>query len=125
MTPFGLKMRQLRHQHSMTLKQMAHLLSVSPAYLSALEHGKRGTPRKGLIHQICGLFHLIWDDAEEIFMLASLSHPRITVNTAGLTAEATELANRLAQSIDTMPNKTIVDLLHHVKAAQKQHTVKE
>ncbi|HSR55325.1 MAG TPA: helix-turn-helix transcriptional regulator, partial [Alphaproteobacteria bacterium] len=44
MTPFGAKVRELRRQRGVTLKRMAEDLQLSPAYLSALEHGHRGRP---------------------------------------------------------------------------------
>ncbi len=63
--------------------------------------------RAGLVHQVCEFFGLIWDDAEDLARLAKLSHPRVTVDTAGLLPEQTALANRLAQSIHTLPPETI------------------
>src|SRR5438309_3396401 len=33
--------------------QLAAELQVSAAYLSALEHGHRGAPSTGLVHQVC------------------------------------------------------------------------
>ena len=84
MTPFGAKIRQLRADRGVTLKQMATALQVSSAYLSALEHGKKGRPTVGLIHQICQYFGLIWDDAEDLKKLAKHSNPRVVIDTAGL-----------------------------------------
>jgi len=99
MTPFGARLRALRAERGVTLKALAAHLQISAAYLSALEHGKRGAPSPGLVHQVNAFFGLIWDDAERIADLARLSHPRVTVNTAGLTPEQTALANRLAQTV--------------------------
>lgn len=99
MTPFGIKMRELRRVRAITLKQMAKDLQISPAYLSALEHGHRGRPSPVLIRQICSFFNVIWDEAEELHRLAAISHPRVVVDTAGLSPKATELANRLAEHI--------------------------
>jgi transcriptional regulator with XRE-family HTH domain len=99
MTPFGIKMRELRRVRVITLKQMATDLQISPAYLSALEHGHRGRPSPVLIRQICSFFNVIWDEAEELRRLAAISHPRVVVDTAGLSPKATELANRLAEHI--------------------------
>lgn len=42
MTPFGLFMRKLRLEHGLLLKDIAEQMDVSSAYLSALEHGKKG-----------------------------------------------------------------------------------
>ena len=51
MTPFGERMRDLRKAKGVTLKDMADAIGVSSAYLSALEHGKRGRPGNiGTIH---------------------------------------------------------------------------
>jgi transcriptional regulator with XRE-family HTH domain len=92
-------MRQLRQQRGVTLKDMARALNVSSAYLSALEHGKRGRPTWGMLQRIIHYFQVIWDEAEEVQRLAELSDPRVTIDTAGLEPEATELANRLARDI--------------------------
>ena len=99
MTPFGQKLRDLRAARGVTLKDMAAALRVTPAYLSALEHGRRGRPSWRLVQSIIGYFNVIWDEAEEIERLARLSHPRIIIDTAGLTPPATELANRLSEQI--------------------------
>lgn len=107
MTPFGARLRELRADRGVTLKQLAAQLQVSAAYLSALEHGKRGAPSSGLVHQVNEFFGLIWDDAEELARLARLSHPRVRVNSAGLSPEQTELANRIAQTIHHLPPETV------------------
>ena len=60
MTPFGVFMRHWRTEKQATLAQLADYLSVSPAYLSALEHGKRGKPSFAMVDQICVYFELIW-----------------------------------------------------------------
>ena len=99
MTPLGAKLRALRAERGVTLKQMAAALRVSSAYLSALEHGKRGRPTWMLLQRIIAYFNVIWDEAEELIRLAELSDPRVTIDTAGLAPEATELANRLAREI--------------------------
>ena len=99
MTPFGDRMRNLRAERGVTLKDMADAIGVSPAYLSALEHGKRGRPGWHLIQRIIAYFNIIWDEAEELQRLAEMSDPRITIDTAGMAPEATELANQLARAI--------------------------
>jgi hypothetical protein len=63
------------------------------------------------VHQVCDVFGLIWDQAEDLARLARLSHPRVVVDTAGLTPEQTALANRLAQSIHRLSPETVA-LLH-------------
>lgn len=107
MTPFGAKVRDHRSKGKISLKRMAADLGVTSAYFSALEHGHRGRPGSGLIQQICGYFELTSEETEELQRLAELSHPRVVVDTAGLSPKATELANLLAEKIETMDEDTI------------------
>lgn len=111
MTPFGDRMRKLRAERGITLKDMADALGVSSAYLSALEHGKRGRPGWHLIQRILTYFNIIWDEADEVVRLARISHPRITIDTSGLNPKATELANRLADDIGKLDATTLDELL--------------
>lgn len=111
MTPFGERLRALREARGITLTELAAALHVSPAYLSALEHGKRGRPSAGLIHQVNEFFGLIWDEAEELVQLARLSHPRVVVDTSGLSPRATELANQLARRIRDLPEERVEAIL--------------
>jgi transcriptional regulator with XRE-family HTH domain len=116
MTPFAMKIRRLRARKGVNQKDMAAALGLSAAYLSALEHGNRGRPGPGLVLQICGYFDLIWDEAEELKRLALLSHPRIVIDTAGLSAGATELANLLAENIKELDEETVDWLLAEIKS---------
>jgi transcriptional regulator with XRE-family HTH domain len=99
MTPLGAKMRALREERGISLKDMAAALGVSSAYLSALEHGRRGKPTGFLLHRIIAYFNVIWDEAEELQRLAEISDPKVSIDTGGLLPEATELTNRLAGAI--------------------------
>ncbi len=114
MTPLGMKLRQMRDERGVTLKQMASALNVSSAYLSALEHGRRGKPTFTLLQKIIAFFNVIWDDAEELQRLAEISDPRITIDTAGMPPEATELANRLARDIGRLAPEDLAFLRNEV-----------
>ena len=116
MTPFGAKLRELRADRGITLADMAKAINVSSAYLSALEHGKRGRPSWHLVQSIIAYLNIIWDEAEELVKLSRLSHPRITIDTAGLDPETTELANRLSKSISKLDKSTVKDLLERLKS---------
>lgn len=76
MTPFAEAVRLLRERKGVTQKEMAAAIGVSPAYLSALEHGKRGKPSFDLLQRIAGYFNIIWDEAEELFFLMRLLRPQ-------------------------------------------------
>jgi transcriptional regulator with XRE-family HTH domain len=105
----------MRAERGVTLTEMAKALDVSAAYLSALEHGKRGKPSLLLLHQICQYFNIIWEDAEDLQALARLSHPRVVVDTSGMAPEATELANLLAEHIGRFSEAEIDSLLDYLK----------
>jgi len=109
-TPLGARLRALREERGVTLKDMAKALRVSSAYLSALEHGRRGKPTWSLLQRIITYFNVIWDEAEELQRLAELSDPKVTIDTGGLAPEATELANRLARDIGRLSTDDLVFL---------------
>ncbi|WP_193366763.1 helix-turn-helix domain-containing protein [Pelagibius marinus] len=114
MTPFGEKLRAIRAARGLALKDMAAGLQVSPAYLSAMEHGRRGKPSRRFVHRVCQFLGIIWDEAEELQQLADLSHPRVVVDTAGLSAKATLLANLLAERVSAMDEAALDRLLEQV-----------
>ncbi|MEM7225115.1 MAG: helix-turn-helix transcriptional regulator [Pseudomonadota bacterium] len=120
MTPFGRKLRDLRAARRLSARDMAAGLGVTPAYLSALEHGRRGRPNRRFVHRVCQYLGIIWDEAEELQRLADLSHPRVTVDTAGLSPEATELANLLAERIAALPPEAVARMLAEVKESARE-----
>ncbi len=119
LTPFGTRVRQLRSQRGITQKQMAADLGVAAAYLSALEKGQRGMPNWTFVQRVIGYFNIIWDEAEELQALAAISHPRITIDTSGLSAEATMLANTLARNIQDIDEKDLQRLRKEIESLSK------
>ena len=107
MTPFGEKLRQLRKTKGVNQKEMAAALGVSAAYLSALEHGRRGAPSWPLVQKTIGYFNIIWDEAEELEQLAWSSHPRVVIDTAGLSPKATAFANALATNVGRLNDQEL------------------
>ena len=121
MTPLGARLRAMRRERGIALKDMAMALRVSPAYLSALEHGRRGTPTFVLLQRIIHFFGVIWDEAEELQRLAEISDPKVVVDTAGMAPEATEFANRLAADIGKLGTEDLLVLRTElVKRAKPQ-----
>ena len=117
MTPLGEKIRALRAERGVSQKQMATAIGVSPAYLSALEHGRRGVPSWTLIQKMIGYFNIIWDEAEELQRLAETSHPRVRIDTSGLSPAATALANLLAENIDRLDDARIEEISAAIRQA--------
>lgn len=108
-------MRELRQAHGRQLKDMAKALRVSSAYLSALEHGHRARPKTGFVQQVAAYFNLAWDEVDELKALADISHPKVTIDTGGLSPLATELANRLAQCIGELDDAVLAKLNEQLK----------
>jgi transcriptional regulator with XRE-family HTH domain len=111
MTPFGEKLRALRKEKGVRQLDMAMELGVSAAYLSALEHGKRGAPSWAFILKIIQYFGLIWDDAEDLKDLAHLSKPKVIIDTSGLDPRATYAANLLSKRIGRLTDRELDQLL--------------
>jgi transcriptional regulator with XRE-family HTH domain len=111
MTPFGERVRRLRRERGLLLKDMAAHLGVSSAYLSALERGERGKPTWTLIQGVIHYFNIIWDEADELARLADLSEPRVKIDTGSTTPRKTLFANRLAREIGGLTDEDIVALL--------------
>lgn len=111
MTPFGARVRQIRQDQGLSLQDFARRLGVSSAYVSALEHGKRGRPTFALVQGVIHALGVIWDDADELVRLADLSDPRVVIDTSGLEPSATYFANRLARDIRACSADTIACLI--------------
>ena len=111
MTPFGQRIRELRRVRGVTQTDMAAALGVSSAYLSALEHGRRGRPTWAMLQKIIGYFNIIWDEAEELARLAEASDPRAVIDTSGLSPKATEAANLLAARIAQLTDAELEQII--------------
>lgn len=120
MTPFGLKMRELRAAKNVNQKQMAKDLKISAAYLSALERGHRGIPSWQFLQRVIGYFNIIWDEAEELQRLAATSHTRVVVDTENLSASATMLANSLANKIDKLSEQDCDEISEKLSELSKK-----
>ncbi|HEY8564855.1 MAG TPA: helix-turn-helix transcriptional regulator [Beijerinckiaceae bacterium] len=111
MTPFGERVRQLRRERGLLLKDMAGHLGVSSAYLSALERGERGKPTWTLMQGVLQYFHIIWDEADELVRLADLSDPKVRLDARALSAPAILCANRLAREFRSLGPTDIAAIL--------------
>ncbi len=124
MTPFGEVMRDMRKQRGISQKEMAAAIGVSPAYLSALEHGNRGAPSFDFVQRVAGFFGIIWDDVEELIDIAAGSHPRVVIDTAGLDAQFTRFANRLSREIKTLSSDDLTEMTQVLdRALQRKKTI--
>ncbi len=111
MTPFGEKLRALRAIKGVSQAEMAADLGVSAAYLSALEHGKKGQPSWQLLQGITHYFGLVWDEAEDLKDIADISKPKVTIETSGLNPKATKAANLFANRIARLDDRVLDQIL--------------
>ena len=110
MTPFGLKLRNLRENKKITTTELAKVLKVSTAYLSMLENGKRGKPPSGMVELICAYFGLIWDESEDLKNAANISDTNAQINTTSLGINATTLTNVLKNNIKWLKDDELIEL---------------
>lgn len=78
-TSFGKYLRKLRIDRGMVLKNMADMLGVSSAYLSAIELGKRAIP-DSLINAAASAFKLSDEEVNELKKQADISQPSLKVD---------------------------------------------
>ena len=110
MTPFGLKLRNLRENKKISITELARVLKVSTAYLSMLENGRRGKPPNGMVELICAYFGLIWDESEDLKNAANISDTNVQINTTSLGINATTLTNVLKNNIKWLKDDELIEL---------------
>jgi transcriptional regulator with XRE-family HTH domain len=110
-TPFGRRVRELRRERGLLLKDMAALLGVSVAYLSALERGERGKPTWTLLQGVLQYFRIIWDEADELMRLADLSDPKVRIDASGRDPDTVLFLNRLARELPALTDDDIAAML--------------
>ena len=74
MESFGLYIKKLREIRGISLREMARLVQISPAYLSDIEKKKREAPSKDIIIKINGILE---SNLEYLFDLAGLNSKKI------------------------------------------------
>lgn len=82
LTEFGKFCRKLRIDHNELLKNMADKLGVTPAYLSAVEIGKRNIPQHW-IQQLSSIYYLNNEQIANLKEAARLSEKQVKIDLAG------------------------------------------
>jgi transcriptional regulator with XRE-family HTH domain len=125
-TPFGRRVRELRRERGLLLKDMAAHLGVSVAYLSALERGERGKPTWTLLQGVLQYFRIIWDEADELLRLADLSDPKVRIDASGRDPDTVLFLNRLARELPALSNDDIAAMLAVLgRAAERARSTPE
>jgi hypothetical protein len=71
---------------------------------------ERGQPGFDFLQRVAGYLNIIWDEADDLFRVAAISHPRVVVDTSGMPASYTAFANRLARQIRALRPETVREL---------------
>lgn len=102
MNPFGKEARKLRIDHDLLLKDVADRLEVSPAFLSAVEAGRKAIP-PGFVNRVAEAMGLNSEERMRLQVAADRSarEQKITFGSQTSTV-ARETASMLARNFDSL-----------------------
>src|SRR5687768_15148666 len=106
MTPFGRFMRGVRTDRGLLLKDVADMVGVTSAYLSALEHGKKGAPSAAFISKLENALRLDTTQRQELRRAARDSVGSVTIPSKS-TPFAFETANAFARKLPNLSEEQL------------------
>jgi transcriptional regulator with XRE-family HTH domain len=120
MTPFSHFLRKLRTDRHITQKDMAEFLGYEQSYLSALENGAKGTPKKQFLDQVVKRLNLDAQEKLALFNAANISRRSIKLPFKA-SCEIFEICHELEQQLPRLTHFqleliTLALRLNHVKA---------
>lgn len=77
---FGVFVSERRVAHSITLRKMADLLELSPAYWSDIEKGRRNPPNINILEELANVLKLSQEEKEHMIDLASEDRDEIPMD---------------------------------------------
>ncbi len=104
-TSLGDCLRKIRMENNQRLKDMADVLDVTSAFLSAVENGKKLMPATWY-KKLKMKYNLDNDSIEELKQYAMESQKSISLNIENVTDEKKELAVVFARSFEKMDKET-------------------
>jgi transcriptional regulator with XRE-family HTH domain len=99
-TKFGKRVRQYRIQIDALMADMAKALECSPAYLSAVELGKKPLS-DDLVSKIIAYFHSHGCIADDLWKLADETKREVIVNVDGFDPEAKQAVAAFARKVQS------------------------
>lgn len=118
-TRLGDLIRSIRMKAEISLRKMASDLGVSPAFLSAVENGKKKMPDAWL-SLIPETYNLTADEIEEFKDVAYESFDTVAVNIANASEANKKLAIRFARRFEDIDEKTSEELLSILESKLKE-----
>lgn len=116
-TRLGRFLKILRINHDQILKDMAELLGVSPAFLSAVENGKKNMPESWK-EQLRTIYSLNAEQCEELELAALESKKQVILDLEGAAKPRKQLACSFARNFKDMDDKTIERILKILQESQ-------
>lgn len=113
-TPFGKELRKIRIDLNEILMDMAEKLGVSPAFLSAVETGKKNVPNHW-VDEIASAYHLSAENKDRLTQAAIDSTTQIKMNLTGASDLKREAALVFARQFDTISDDTVQSLLELIQ----------
>ena len=117
-TSIGEFLRSLRMNQNQRLKDMADILGVSSAFLSAVENGKKSMPDIW-IKKIQAEYGISDDQCDEMKQAAMESQNTISINMKNVSSVNRELAVSFARQFDDMDEETSKKILSMLKNRKK------
>ncbi|HEY8162125.1 MAG TPA: XRE family transcriptional regulator [Methylocystis sp.] len=109
LTPFGKALRKLRIEYDLRLFDLARVLDVSSAFISAIETGRKTIP-DGFVTRISNALSLREDETRELRSAADKTRKEVKVERLSETDR--ELVAAFARRLDDIPD----DMLEQLKA---------
>lgn len=106
LTPFGKALRMIRLERGELLKTMADRLSVTSAYLSAIENGKRNLT-DSLYDKIITNYNLSDIERKDLENAYAATADTITVNLSQVSDEKRQLGLVFARKFDTLSSDEV------------------
>ena len=123
-TKLGVFLRGIRVKADISLRSMSSDLGISPAFLSAVENGKKKMPDSWLT-LIPEAYHLNDEETEDFKTIAYESFDVVELNIANASESNKKLAIRFARRFEDIDEKTSEELLKIFEEKMKGGTPDE
>jgi transcriptional regulator with XRE-family HTH domain len=107
LTPFGIAIRKLRLDKRLRLLDLADQLNLSPAFLSAVETGRKTIP-DGLVGAVAKVMELSTEEYGALLKAADRTRKHVTIEK--LPEHQRELVAAFARRLDNVPEDIMADL---------------
>lgn len=112
MSPFSLCLRRLRRRRGLKQKEVADRLGYEPSYVSALERGEKGPPRRAFVERLIRGLDLDEDERVELTTALAESRRQIT-----LPLHASEEEYSLLHELEAQLGRLRVEQIYLIRLA--------